>query len=265
MFLTLILLKASMNLGYPILCHPSQKRCYWAQDGQEVNSGLGIDLRVLGSAAINLNNDLLYITGGFGFTGALNSTEIHAFQEKPKIGPELPFPTSDHCLVQIGLDEFMLIGFDKSANENRYFIYDLSTEKWNEELEDGPRSGSLYSQQYCKAFKVGEKVKVFRSGYAYKSYIFDVSSKKWENGPDLPEKKVSYEIVINPTGDGILMIGGYAGGNYSRNIWEMKCDQTENCDWNMAPYKFQFGRASHTAFYVPENLANCYYPDPNVP
>ena len=90
----------SINLGYPILCHPSQKRCYWAQDGQEVNTGLGIDLRVLGSAAINLNNDLLYITGGFGFTGALNSTEIHAFQEKPKIGPELPFPTSDHCLVQ---------------------------------------------------------------------------------------------------------------------------------------------------------------------
>ena len=171
-----------MNLGYPILCHPSQKRCYWAQDGQEVNTGLGIDLRIMGSAAINLNNDVLYITGGFGFTGALNSTEIHAFQEKPKIGPEMPFPTSDHCLVQIGSDEFMLVGFDKSANENRYFIYDLSTEKWNEELEDGPRSGSWYSQQYCKAFKVGEKVKVFRSGYAYKSYIFDVSSKKWENG-----------------------------------------------------------------------------------
>ena len=61
------------------------------------------------------------------------------------------------------------------------------------------------------------------------------------------------------------MIGGYAGGNYSTNIWEMKCDETENCDWNMAPYKLQFGRASHTAFYVPENLANCYYPDPNVP
>ena len=182
MFPTLILLKASMNLGYPILCHPSQKRCYWAQDGQEVNTGLGIDLRIMGSAAINLNNDVLYIAGGFGFTGALNSTEIHAFQEKPKIGPEMPFPTSDHCLVQIGSDEFMLVGFDKSANENRYFIYDLSTEKWNEELEDGPRSGSWYSQQYCKAFKVGEKVKVFRSGYAYKSFIFDVSSKKWENG-----------------------------------------------------------------------------------
>ena len=33
-----------------------------------------------------------------------------------------------------------------------------------------------------KAFKAGEKVKVFRSGYAYKSYIFDVSSKKWKNG-----------------------------------------------------------------------------------
>ena len=25
--------------------------------------------------------------------------------------------------------------------------------------------------------------------------------------------------MINPTGDGILMVGGYAGGNYSRNIF----------------------------------------------
>ena len=102
-----------------ILCHPSQKRCYWANDGQEINTGIGIDSRVLGSAAININNDILYITGGFGFNGVLNSTEIHAFQEVPKIGPELPFPTSDHCLVQIDINQFMLIGFDNVAKENR--------------------------------------------------------------------------------------------------------------------------------------------------
>ena len=85
------------------------------------------------------------------------------------------------------------------------------------------------------------------------------------SGPELPEKKTSYDIVTNPSGDGILLVGGYASGNYSRNIWEMKCNESDKCAWKLAPFKLQYGRASHTAFYVPENLVHCYHPDPNVP
>ena len=142
---------------------------------------MGIDSRILGSAAVNINNNLLYITGGYDFAGQLNSTEIHSVESEPKLGPELPFATSDHCFTQIDTDKFMLIGYDRNVEKNRYFIYDISTNQWQPELEDGPK-GVEWTQQYCQAFKIAGKMKVFRSGYAYHSYIFDVTSKKWDRG-----------------------------------------------------------------------------------
>ena len=83
----------------------------------------------------------------------------------------------------------MLIGYDKTLGirKNRQFIYDLSRQQWSFDATfDGytpeykPKGGS--TKQHCAAFKTGGRTKIFLSGYAYNTNLYDVSSKKWERG-----------------------------------------------------------------------------------
>ena len=137
---------------------------------------------MLSSSAVNINRNELYISGGYSFQGLLNSSEVHTIENGPKLGPKLPFATSDHCMVQFKQNQFMLIGFDRNLRKNRYFIYDLSTHNWQPEIRGTflPQGGT--TQQYCTAFKTGGKTKIFLSGYAFNSYLYDVSSKTWQQG-----------------------------------------------------------------------------------
>ena len=85
----------------------------------------------------------------------------------------------------------MLVGYDKAkgVRRNRYFIYNLSRQQWLPEFIGGylPKGGT--TKQHCAAFKTGEKTKIFLSGYAYNTNIYDVSSKKWERGEfEIPRK-----------------------------------------------------------------------------
>ena len=143
---------------------------------------MGLDNRLLSSAAVNINRKDLFISGGYSFQGLLDSTEVHTIENAPKLGPNLPFATSDHCMVQFKSTKFMLIGFDRNLRKNRYFIYDLSTHKWQPEIQGSflPQGGT--TQQYCTAFKTEGRTKIFLSGYAFNSYIYDVSSNKWTQG-----------------------------------------------------------------------------------
>ena len=83
----------------------------------------------------------------------------------------------------------MLIGYDKTKGirNNRYFIFDLSRQQWLPELGGSymPKGGS--NKQHCATFKTDGKTKVFLSGYAYQTNLYDVSSKKWEAG-EFPKK-----------------------------------------------------------------------------
>ena len=147
---------------------------------------MGLDDRLLSSAAVNINRNKLFITGGYSYEGTLDTTEVHTFESAPKVGKKMPFSTSDHCMVQFKYNQFMLIGYDKTMRRNRYFIYDLSTDQWQPELRESingklPKGGT--TQQFCTAFKTsGGKTKIFLSGYAFNSYLYDVSTKKWTKG-----------------------------------------------------------------------------------
>ena len=78
----------------------------------------------------------------------------------------------------------MLIGYDKTKGirKNRYFIFDLSRQQWLPELRGSylPKGGT--DKQHCAVFKTGGKIKIFLSGYAYNTNLYDVSSKRWEPG-----------------------------------------------------------------------------------
>ena len=92
----------------------------------------------------------------------------------------------------------MLAGYDKTkgVRRNRYFIYDLSRQQWLPEFRGGylPKGGT--TKQHCAAFKTGGKTKIFLSGYAYNTNIYDVSSKKWERGEFVIPRKMSHQLEI---------------------------------------------------------------------
>ena len=91
----------------------------------------------------------------------------------------------------------MLIGYDKTKGirNNRYFIFDLSRQQWLPELGGSymPKGGS--NKQHCATFKTDGKTKVFLSGYAYQTNLYDVSSKKWEAGEFVISKILAWKKV----------------------------------------------------------------------
>merc|ERR1719270_1795231 len=197
----------------------------------------------------------------------MKSSEVHTYDIEVQSGPELPFATHNHCMVQFRHNQFMLIGYDKTVGikRNRYFIYDISSHKWLPEIKGSflPKSGT--GKQHCAAFKTEGKTKIFLSGYAYVSSFYDVSTGLWSPGPKLPVERSGYVVVANPEGDGILMLGGYKSGKQSNEVWQMKCatktlanqETKTDCKWTRQPFKLPTARSSFTAFYVPEKSMSC--------
>ena len=176
-----------MNYTQPVLCHPTDQKCYWAYSGKPVRTGkMGLDYRLMSSTGVNVNRNEIYISGGWSVqndtTVKLDTIEVLSFKDPPKRGPTMPFRTVDHCMVQFNQRQFLLIGFDQTQNKNRYFIYDLTKQQWLPEIHPTykPRAGS--TRQYCVAFKAGGRTKIFLSGYAYRTNIFDVSTQQWSRG-----------------------------------------------------------------------------------
>ena len=84
-------------------------------------------------------------------------------------------------------------------------------------------------------------------------------------GPDLPGHRTGYDMVVNPTGDGVLMLGGVNSMVFSKEIWQMTCTTTKleiKCKWAKTPYELPTPRAGHAAFYVPPEKMSCS--DPNA-
>ena len=133
----------------------------------------------------------------------------------------------------------MLIGYDKTkgVRNNRYFIFDLSRQQWLPELRGSymPKGGS--NKQHCATFKTGGKTKVFLSGYAYQTNLYDVSSKKWEAGefviPKILAWKNSKTVMLWPSAEWKAATANNQGCirlcivHFFQSLCE---DQQPNCD-----------------------------------
>ena len=82
------------------------QKCYWAYSQKltrNENGIMGLDNRLIDSAGVNINRNELYISGGYSVNGLLKSMEVHTHDTDTKAGIDMPFPTSDHCMVQFRL------------------------------------------------------------------------------------------------------------------------------------------------------------------
>ena len=98
------------------------------------------------------------------------------------------------------------------------------------------------------------KFKVIAAGgYRMKSSeIFDIESRKWTNGPDLPN--VIYHGESVQYKNTFLIVGGWDGSNRFDSIYEYDIRTNQ---WIKRSEKLKRARLAFTAFLVPDEVAQC--------
>jgi len=211
---------------------------------------------------------ILWITGGltpnpdFPVDITLSSTEFVSlrYPNVNQFGPELPVPTWGHCIVQLNESSAMLIG-GRPLGKSTYII-DFATEKWT---EGPPMDYDRYLHQ-CATFKSmnhgDREVIVAVGGYSTELgmldtvEIFDVMDGEWLEVTSLPKSLAEFSLVTNPTGDGVLAIGGINGSDRQSAIYELFCNRFR-CMWYELDQKLEYPRMNHVAMLIPDDLATC--------
>ena len=89
---------------------------------------MGLADWAIDSTAVNINRNELYIAGGYSHNGLLKSSEVHTFDTETKVGPDLPFATSDQCMIQFRLGSFKIlwsVGHSFSTYKIKLPFFDL--------------------------------------------------------------------------------------------------------------------------------------------
>ena len=82
-----------------------------------------------GAASIVINDNTLWVTGGYGYGGDLASTEyVTVTGTMP--GPDLPIALEDHAMVAINRTCSMVIGGHSNYNSASTFFYDRIEGEW---------------------------------------------------------------------------------------------------------------------------------------
>ena len=76
-------------------------------------------------------------------------------------------------------------------------------------------------------------------------------------GPDLPfieaNEAPNYSTMISFE-DSVIFLGHFPG---SENIYQMKCDEMNSCQWTLMIQKLKQGRYGAVAFLIGDELVNC--------
>ncbi len=85
--------------------------------------------------------------------------------------------------------------------------------------------------------------------------ILDVESNQWRKGPELPFPICCSAMVEHPSG-GVVLIGGRRDGStYLDTIFHLP-HAGEDAQWKEFPQKLNVARGFHTAFLVPDTVAD---------
>jgi hypothetical protein len=77
-------------------------------------------------------------------------------------------------------------------------------------------------------------------------------------GPKLPKKLEGASLLPSPDGQGVIVIGGWSGGDgYQSSIYKLICDQLE-CKWSTMTQQLKIARKDFVAMLIPDTIkTNC--------
>jgi hypothetical protein len=85
--------------------------------------------------------------------------------------------------------------------------------------------------------------------------ILDEGSNEWQTGPKLPFGIYKSQIVDH--NGGVVLIGGDSSSDYYLDTLYHLPHGGQDAVWTKMEQKMNTGRRQHTAFLVPDNLADC--------
>jgi N-acetylneuraminic acid mutarotase len=86
--------------------------------------------------------------------------------------------------------------------------------------------------------------------------ILDKSSNEWQTGPELPFEIRSSQLVEDQNG-GVVLIGGESSSLSNLDTLYQLPHGGQDAVWTKMEQKMKTGRNFHTAFLVPDNVADC--------
>ena len=219
------------------------------------------------AAAILLENDTLWVTGGHTPSGGPVETTEYVGWNGSVPGPDFPNKIDRHCLLKISNSSAIMVGGRYNLIKTRMYSFDNGTWTNLDNLNNG-RSDHTCALIHDR--ENGDLILVAAGGYNWNQKMtlsttelmpFDNSYDwlTWINGPDMPEALERSVGVTSSDGYSFLMIGGggYWGTNFFSNaIHKLECFSL-TCQWTLMEQKLVVPRTYTFATLIPDSLVTC--------
>jgi hypothetical protein len=211
------------------------------------------------AAAAQMKDGKLLVTGGYDDSGSdLNSAEMLTEEGWESNIPSLPVAIYGHCMVTVNSTTVMAIGgWGNGQYSGKTFYFTFGEKSWTEgpELKNNRRDHSCGKIRRNKESQ--EMSIIVAGGYDGSSRlssveILDEGSSKWQTGPELPFAIDGSQMVENQN-EGVVLIGGRSS---SDTLYQLP-HGGQDAVWTKIEQKMYTKRYWHTAFMVPDNIADC--------
>jgi len=247
---------------YPLICGGFNiKQCYSYKDGSWQEEASLAEIRGFASSALSPfpNNPFSMMISG----GDLPSTSsaVYFSDGTWKQMPDLPTTVNYHCMVKVSSSIVMVIGGAQNMQYlKKTFLLDTKENVW----EEGPSLLQEMGYLSCgliRSIKNSSEFSIIVAGgwdgtYISTTEVLDQSNGEWRQGPALPFGIYGAQLVEDADG-GVVLVGGYAEGMpYLDTLFRLP-HAGQDGKWEELPQKLKIGRRYHTAYMVPDHLANC--------
>jgi hypothetical protein len=206
------------------------------------------------------NDTKLFLTGGKN-EQHLATTEILKKGVFKKGPVKLPVNIAFHCMVLLNNTSVIVIGgIQNSSYSGKTHILRTENMHWS----NGPQLSVPRDLHSCakiakNTFETEQSI-IVAGGWTGTEEIISVEilddgSSQWRRGPKLPYPICCSAMVEHPNG-GVVLIGGRRDGlTYLDTIFHLP-HAGEDAKWEELPQKLKHGRGFHTAFLVPDVVAD---------
>jgi hypothetical protein len=250
--------------GNSIICGGFQNgfkssKCYSLENNEWVSSASMNSLRVYAAAA-QLKDGQLLVTGGYdGSYSPLNSAEMLTEEGWESNIPSLSVTIFLHCMVTVNSTTVMVIGgFQNDQYSGKTFYFTFGEESWME----GPELKNKRRDHSCgkiRRIKDSQEMSIIVAGgwnggssYLSSVEILHEGSNEWQTGPELPFGIITSEMVEDQN-RGVVLTGGV---NKLDTLYQLP-HGGQDAVWTKMEQKMNTERYAHTAFLVPDNVADC--------
>jgi hypothetical protein len=217
----------------------------------------------LEAAAVQLQDGKLLVTGGLDGSGiSLSSAEMLTKVGWERNIPSLPVTIFRHCMVTVNSTTVMVIGGGQNEQRSgKTFYFTFGEKSWTEGPELKNKRGWHSCGKIRRSKENQEMSIIVAGGWDGSSRlslveILDEGFNEWQAGPELPFAILQSQMVEDQNG-GVILIGGDSYSVGILNTLYQLPHGGKDAVWTKMEQKLKTGRYRHTAFMVPDNIADC--------